>query len=244
MRHKCQDEDKSDLLNNLPVFDENSHVTYRNIFCARCNGAVNTTYWKLQFDCLKWFNSTAFNLSDSMDFLHSQCFVTKSPKLFQLKYLQRCIPRFHDCFNVSQDKNKSYCQTECLRYAFPFCDYRHGITQFRNPQCALCNGIIPWHSECSKFAGHLQPALTILFDFSSTSKYSIVVDDKRTRLQQTITHVWSCCDNEVYDPYTGKCKTIVSGGPRNGFIQSELRTSVRHIKERNRIQSKLSFHTF
>ena len=251
VRHKCQDEDKSDPLTSLPVFDKKSHVTYRNIFCARCNGAVNTTYWKLQFVCGKRFNTTAFNFSDfRVDVLHSQCLVRNSPSLLQLKYLKRCIPRFHDCFNVGKDKNKSYCQTECLRYAFPFCVYvrahRTG-RRFRNPQCALCNGIIPWlNSQCRFSYGRPGlPLLTILFDFSSTSKYSIVVDDKRARLQQqTITHVWSCADNEVYDPYTGKCTTIVPVGSGNGYIQSELNTSVRNIRNETGLGENCPFISF
>ena len=193
VRQKCQDEDKSDPLDNLPVFDKGSHVTYRNIFCARCNGAVNTTYWRLNFDCSKWpwFNTTAFNFSESMEFLNSQCAVRKSPSSSQLKHLKRCIPRFHDCIDGSQEKNESYCQTECLRYAFPICVT--GDIRFRNPQCALCNGIKPWLiDECTVTLGQREFLLTILFDFSSTSKYSIAVDDKRLNLQQTIKHVWLC----------------------------------------------------
>ena len=217
VRHKCQDEDKSDPLTSLPVFDKKSHVTYRNIFCARCNGALKTAYWKLQFDCWQWFNSTAFiifNLSDNMDLLHTNCSVTKSPKKFQLKYLERCIPRFHDCFNFSQEKNESYCQTECLRYAFPICKRRHAkTTRFRNPQCALCYGIKPYYldSKCyvpGRKSGNFPP-LTILFDFRSTSKYSTVVINKKMRLYQNTKHVRSCRFNEVYDPYTDKCKTLV-----------------------------------
>ena len=202
------------------MFDQDSHVTYRNIFCARCNGAVNTTYWMLQFDCRKWFNSTAFNLTDNMNILLTNCSATKSPKKFQLKYLERCIPRFHDCFNVSQERNESYYQTECLRYAFPFCERRHvEITRYRNPQCALCNGLKPYDldSKCKVGSGPVSPPLTILFDFSSTSQYSIDVYDENMILQRHIKHVWSCDVNEVYDPYTGECKTIFPAGSHNGL---------------------------
>ena len=34
VRQNCQDEDYSNLLTNLPVFDEDSLVTYKNVFCA------------------------------------------------------------------------------------------------------------------------------------------------------------------------------------------------------------------
>ena len=234
MRQKCQEEDKNDLLDNLPVFDKDSHVTYRNIFCARCNSAVNTTYWRLNFSCSQWFNTRAFNFSDSMDVLNSHCKVRKIPSLSQQKYLKRCIPRFHDCLDGSQEKNESYCQTECLRYAFPICVIvpREFRFRFRNPQCALCNGIKPWlNDHCHRFVPSVDniielPALTILFDFSSTSKYSIVVDDNTMRLQTIKGASWSCAVNEVYDPYTGKCKIIVSAaGSQSCHRQNKLNAS-------------------
>ena len=221
VRQKCKDVNPSDLLNNLPVFDKDSHVTYRNIFCARCNGAVNTTYWMLRFNCSKWFNATAFNFN--MNVLNSQCTVRKIPGSFELKYLKRCIPRFHDCLDGSQGKTESYCQTECLRYAFPICVERGFLNfrRFKNPQCAQCNGIKPWLiDECTVSLGQRELFLTILFDFSSTSKYSIKVYDQRLNLQQTTKHVWSCALNEVFDPFTGKCKTIVPAGSQNGYKQS------------------------
>ena len=234
VRQKCQDKDKSDLLHNLPVFDYDSHMTYRNIFCARCNGAVNTAYWRLQFDCFKWFNTKAFNFRDSMDVFNSQCEVRKIPSLSQQKYLKRCIPRFDDCLDGSQDNNKSYCQTECLRYAFPICvTVLREFVRFRNPQCALCNGIKPWLNDLCRryYPAEELPALTILFDFSSTSKYSIVVDDKIMRLQTIKYASWSCAVNEVYDPYTGKCKMIVSSAGSQSFHrQNRLRAPERNTR--------------
>ena len=230
VRQKCQDEDKSDLLDNLPVFDKDSHVTYRNIFCARCNSAVNTSYWSLSFNCRKWFNTTAFNFSDSMDFLLTNCTVGKSPSFFQRKYLKQCIPRFHDCLHGSQEKTESYCQTECLRYAFPICVGGFpNFRRFKNPQCAQCNGIKPWLNDpCARPASlRPPPALTILFDFSSTSKYSIVVHNNIMRLQQTIKYAsWSCAVYEVYDPYTGKCRMIASAArSQSCHRQNKLKAS-------------------
>ena len=222
-REKCQQEDHSDPLKNLPVFDKDSHVTYRNIFCARCNGAVNTTYWELSFQCGEWFNAFALNLSNSMSLLHTKCSVRKGPEHFQLKYLKRCIPRFQDCYNVSRERNESYCQRECLRYAFPFCVDGATITRFRNPQCALCNGFKPDYleTECMSGGGPVTPPLTILFDFSSTSKCSITINDNKQNEQQNIEQVWSCASDEVYDPYAAKCKKIVSSGSQNGYSQNK-----------------------
>lgn len=211
VRQKCQDEDYSDLLMNLPVFDEDSLVTYKNVFCARCNGAVNATYWKLQFDCETWFNVSDFDISSSMVLFNHNCSVDKTPKQHQLNYLRRCIPRFQDCHNISYVKNESFCQTDCLRYAFPVCT-SHERVRFRNPQCALCNGFKPndLENECQSSSSGGSPPLTILFDFSSTSTYSVVVEDRKENAVKTTKKELSCSNDEVYDPYLGTCKKTVS----------------------------------
>ena len=209
VRQKCQ----NDFLRNLPVFDKDSHVTYRNIFCARCNGAVNTSYWKIKFDCKTWFNVTALNFGDRMTLLLQNCSVDKTPERHQLNFLKRCIPRFQDCRNISQEKNEPYCQRECLRYAFPVCDGLVEKLRFRNPQCALCNGFKPndLESKCEAGSGGgISPPLTILFDFSSTSKYSVVVEDRKENVVKRTKQELSCALHEVYDPYEGSCKKIDS----------------------------------
>ena len=211
VRQNCQDEDYSNLLTNLPVFDEDSLVTYKNVFCARCNGAVNATYWNLQFDCETWFNVTDFDISSSMVLFNHNCSVDKTPKQHQLNYLRRCIPRFQDCHNLSYVKNESSCQRDCLRYAFPVCTFHEKI-RFRNPQCALCNGFKPndLETECQSGSSGESPPLTILFDFSSTSKYSVVVEDRKENVVKTAKKELSCSLDEVYDPYLSTCKKTVS----------------------------------
>ena len=221
VRHKCQHEDQSELLKNLPVFDMDSHVTYKNIFCARCNGAVNAAYWSLTFVCPTWFNTTAFNFRSSMDFLRRNCSLQTSLYDSQLKYLKRCIPRFQDCRNISRVRNESYCQTECLRYAFPVC-VDTGKIRFGNPQCGLCNGYKPSDLECDCLSGSgpVSPPLTILFDFSSTSM-SIKVYDRQEQVTEYREQFWSCSVDEVYDPYTSSCQAVTSPGENNNHQQNQ-----------------------
>ncbi|XP_078372820.1 adhesion G protein-coupled receptor L4-like [Oculina patagonica] len=164
VRQQCQDEDQNDLLRNLPVFDEDSEVHYRNVFCAKCNGAT-----------------------------------------------QKCIPKFQDCHYISPNskKNGSYCQTECLRYAFPVCSQN---IRFRNPQCALCNGfkLNDQDSGCEFDDYGTTPSLTILFDFTSTSKYIVHVKDWKNDVFKNTEKEFSCQTDEVFDPFVGNCKKIVS----------------------------------
>ena len=211
-RKKCENEDQSELLISLPVFDEDNLKTYKNIFCARCNGAVNTTYWRLSFVCSSWFNFTASNISTNVNTLLNNCSLDISPQDFQQSSLKRCIPRFQDCQVVSQQKNQSHCQMECLRYAFPVCFNSAGILRFRNPQCALCNGFKPFdlQNECESGSAPNLPPLTILFDFTSTSKCKIRVDEIKEGVFQRIERTVVCSGDELYDPYAASCKKVVS----------------------------------
>jgi len=225
VRQKCQEEDQSDLLRNLPVFDFDSLTTYRNIFCARCNGAVNTGYWTLQLEC-DWFNVTNFNFTSERVFLSNyNCSIKTSPRDHLLSFSKRCVPRFQDCYGISQEKNESYCQTECLRYAFPVC-FDTGRILFRNPQCGLCNGFDPSYLECECTSGGKPGTrpLSILFDFGSTSM-SVQVKDSQESETLYVEQFWSCSSDEVYDPYTGSCQPIVSTG-RDDPRRNETQTGI------------------
>jgi len=223
--HKCQNEDQSDFINNLPVFDRDSRITYRNIFCARCNGAVNTSYWKFHADCERWFNTTGLTTEDLMRIVNAKCKVTITESW--LKHLNGCIPRFQDCSRVSQEKNDMNCQSQCLGYAFRVCT--ENFMHFRNVQCALCNGVKPMHlTICCEYAYFYAPPLSILFDFTSSSKSRIKIIEKEMDTTRYVRESWSCDPDEVYDPHTVKCKKIVGlyrENASNGtqFVETELR---------------------
>ena len=221
VRQKCQEEDQSELLRNLPVFDFDNLTTYRNVFCARCNGAVNTGYWTLQLEC-EWFNVTNFNFTTEWVFMNNyNCSIKISPRDLLLNFSQRCIPRFQDCL----EKKQSYFRTECLRYDFPVC-LDTGSILFRNPQCGLCNGFGPYYLKCdciSRGTRRIRP-LTILFDFGSTSM-SVEITDSQESEPHYVEQFWSCSSDEVYDPYTGSCKPIIStepDDPRHNETQSGI----------------------
>ncbi|XP_068696010.1 uncharacterized protein [Montipora foliosa] len=217
VRRKCQNKDQSDQFNGWPVFHRHRRITYRNVFCARCNGAVNTTYGKLEADCSEWFNTTSFTLSDFMRLAHAKCSVKIREPWRQ--YLKQCIPRFQDCSGIGRGKNGSYCQSQCLGYAFPVSFMRNcKIIRFRNLQCALCNGFKPSDIKNDDYCfpesePPCPPPLTILFDFTSSFEIRVTVKDKKMDLERNIHHVWYCAANEVYDPYVGKCKSTVSLHP-------------------------------
>ena len=245
VRRKCQNDDQSDLFNDWPVFDRDRRITYRNVFCARCNGAVKTTYWKLEAVCSKWFNTTAFNYSDFMRLAHANCSVKIRESWVQ--YLKQCIPRFQDCSGIGREKNGSYCQSQCLGYAFPVCfvSLNNKIIRFRNLQCALCNGFKPssLKTSCTVGAWSTLPPLTILFDFTSSFENRVTVQDKKMDLERNINHVYYCASDEMYDPFAGKCKSIVSlhrSQVERNISQNEKTAPVDFISNKTRLLLNLN----
>ena len=213
-RQKCQGEDEADnVLSSLPVFDKDSHLTYKNIFCARCNGAVNTSYWQVSFDCRHWFDLSNFNLSYDLRRLHNRCRVDKIPGDSQLNYLKRCIPRLQVCNSTTPSRNYTDWRAECVSYSLPVFNFGKGFYTYRNPHCALCNGVeLSYLNSVDKSRSTwFPPVLTVLFDFSSTSKFCVkAVKNFVHRVVGRFQETKSCSNEEVYDPYLDICKKIIS----------------------------------
>ena len=89
-KQKCQGDDEDENgLNPVPVYDKYSNVTYKNIFCARCNEALHTAFWEVSFSCPEWFDVSNLSLSRDLRLLQDRCYLQKRPVDDSLK---RCIP--------------------------------------------------------------------------------------------------------------------------------------------------------
>ena len=95
-----------------------------------------------------------------------------------------------------------------MRFALPV--FGRFSSTFRNPKCALYNGI-----ELRYLTSTIQDesltklsVLTILFDFSSTSKFGVKVVDNDVK--EVVGRFESCSNEEFYDPYLDICKKIIS----------------------------------
>ena len=209
-KQKCQGNDEDEIgLNPVPVYDKDSNVTYKNIFCARCNGALHTTYWEVSFQCFKWFDVSNLSLSKDLRLLQDRCFLQKRPVDDSLK---RCIPWLRLPIKSDPTRGNTLCQAECLSYALLVVSRSKGKL-FRNPHCAFCNGI-----ELSDIDFLVQddntpqtgffippPALTILFEFTSTSKFCIKTVDQHKRSED---HPTTCLHHEANDSvYRNEIKT-------------------------------------
>ncbi|EDO37470.1 predicted protein [Nematostella vectensis] len=163
-----------DLLRNLHVFDHDKNISYRNVFCARCNGARNTSYWTTTADC-----STTANLSSIKDnllsFVRNNCTILMGmPKTSGIIEGRLCKERHH-AFTNSYGHNKvKECRKYCEKYSLPVVVLdlnRFSCTIYKNPHCALLQGVRIDKLSCRRcpFGAHPHiPDLRILFNFQST----------------------------------------------------------------------------
>ena len=114
-KQKCQGNDEDEIgLNPVPVYDKYSNVTYKNIFCARCNGALHTAYWQVSFQCFKWFDVSNLSLSKDLRLLRDRCYLQKMPVDDSLK---RCIPWLRLPIKSDPTMGNTLCKAQCLSYA-------------------------------------------------------------------------------------------------------------------------------
>ena len=220
-KQKCQGDDEDENgLNPVPVYDKYSNVTYKNIFCARCNEALHTAFWEVSFSCPEWFDVSNLSLSRDLRLLQDRCYLQKRPVYDSLK---RCIPRPRPSIKSDPTKGNTLCKAECLGYAILVYS-RSKLKTFRNPQRAFCYGIELVDLEISVRDDNLDPPdsiiklpdLTILFEFIPTSKISIKVVDQPKRSEDRPTTYFhdEACGN--FSKNFNKTREILR---KNKFLQ-------------------------
>ena len=221
----CKTIDSSDLLTGLPVVDENEGVVYRNVFCARCNSVVNTSYWQLVADCGRIPSSVLPTDNAKLtSFIRENCSINYTPTVRQQPHIKRCLAAQSNCSSNERLNAQPILEELCSFYALPVCG-----NPYKNPHCALCNGddITKYDCGCRPLTGSSTnpyipttlplttppathdptvsprlllppPPLSILFNFGSNQ---ISIQGKTTEVNHK-----TCKEGFVYDPFVNRCR--------------------------------------
>lgn len=143
--NECQTVRKLDLAleRELPVFDRTHNVIYRSIACARCNNAVNVTFWGLNVSCTSSNASfsTPVNMTAVKKFLkeHPDCSWKFAPRNDKQQY-KYCMLHDAPCASSSHHLPVlSVVKELCSLYSMVF-STDFGL-KFRNPHCTLCHPV-------------------------------------------------------------------------------------------------------
>ncbi|KAK7498653.1 hypothetical protein BaRGS_00010030 [Batillaria attramentaria] len=204
-----------------PVLDAVSFLTYRNKYCAACNGVTNTIPWdavvqlhdpssiaglttpveifkKVMEDDV---NEVLYNCSES---LHSHC--------------RPCTTEISRC-NETGDwaEFDPFVLRACVEIYAPASQWDNPFdeTRYRNPFCYLCNTWYTWGRLLNKIdmpgiSGPPDvPPLLLMLDLSDHSPEGDALATEKP----------VCPDSQVYDQYTSSCRRVYCA-PGREFISS------------------------
>ena len=188
-------------LEALPVTDEPTNRTFKNLFCAKCNGAQNWTYWQFKANCPVG-SQVPSNSSLLLKFVRANCKLSFELRAKDKNRASPCVLT-RKCAAVELVASQPMLSKLCGFYALPIC---YNPDQ-KNPHCALCNGNeASLQSDCSCQNSRRPgppPSLAILFDFSK--KTISIGSQKQSHWQDR-----KCNDGYVYDPLSDKCRLFYS----------------------------------
>lgn len=128
-----------------PVTDTSTLVTYKNVYCARCHGTMDTVPWLMQIIIDNV--SSVKGLTSQVDIYQSAMRdgggeVIYSPPTDLVTHARRCLAAVSNCHeSENSDLNDPMVEQACHAFSAPI--YLDG-TYYRNPFCALCSSRYSW----------------------------------------------------------------------------------------------------
>ncbi|XP_054718269.1 uncharacterized protein LOC129227697 isoform X2 [Uloborus diversus] len=226
IRRRCEQTSKnwSDPFNNIPVTNPYSQKTYKSLFCALCNSenVTDLTMWQVMMDCSS-LNDYMQMCTENRDFvLNNMVYISEkglwglwswdSKSDWKFRYLpihfhvppglkdvvKHCRPNLiSDCPTSWQDS-----RTRKLCKSYMGAIYINEEA-YRNVHCAICNGV----EDLSNLSCHDSINATRLFK-SPTMSFGLLLDIDLRHGDAVGNVDKTCGEEEVYDPFSKKCRTI------------------------------------
>ncbi|XP_028399592.1 uncharacterized protein LOC114522998 [Dendronephthya gigantea] len=179
--------------NVLPFVQGSDGQTYRNKFCAECNGIMKYTLWNTELACL---NSTMQWVKQKLAEKDYSFTSEERKKIRESCMIKMAAPggaKGVPCKIVTECENtQSSDYLKCKLYKLQVYQQIPPRT-FKNPHCAKCNGVflgLLSAREAPSHQGRQPPSLALLFDFTKGSQiYGLK--------EITIRH--TCEPGKVYD---------------------------------------------
>ena len=213
-----------DVLNSIPVSEPNYGVTFKNIYCALCNGFSHRAvlFWRAKLECFVLKNDTQVNEKNhdslAVNGIENVTFNSTIERCVNTKYnfeLPINIPRPRPCKVVvntcNVDWNDSEDQENCQNGPQAMV-YWLGLV-YRNIHCAICNAILPSPLICIQPLGGFvvtneaivpSPPLisvSILLDFNS---HAMIINGLSPSMNAR-----TCEADSIYDLTSDSCRRVI-----------------------------------
>lgn len=232
IRRRCEQTAKNwgDPFNNIPVTNPKSLKTYKSLFCGICNheNVKELVMWQVMLDCSSLTDNMEICTKDKDFVLNNMLYIQEKglwglwswdsktdwkfrhlainyimpPKLEP--FVKKCRPNLiSDCPAGWKDTRMNN-----LCKAYMGAVYFDDIA-FRNVHCALCNSV-------RNFTGMFCHDTTTSIYKSPVRSFGILLDIDLSDGEQVGNIEVKCGENQVYDPFSKKCRTIEC--PIPGFV--------------------------
>ncbi|EDO38383.1 predicted protein [Nematostella vectensis] len=207
---KCyQDEHDTTLLSGAPVFDHAQNISYKNIYCAKCNNASQLSYWLMNITCENDDMESLWNDPGRLlKHVRENCTWEYLPSYAMGQNFDSCTPQDTDCVKNATDNQKKDVKQAvhdiCNLYSLPI---RSVEKIFKNPHCAICSDFSGGANCWLAYPYNPPAALNILFDFKTNEKYDLKIL-KGDNVEKLYTKAYSCATGHAYDLVEMTCKTL------------------------------------
>ena len=227
LRNLCEtDKPGNDMLLQLPVSENSTEILFKNMYCAYCNLRYNFNFWKPEVMCE---DDLSYTENVSISSLPPNCDLNFLPpsRDTALKY-RKCSTKnpISACpENLTGEMVGNQCENGSTSYVFAF------KRTYKNQACAECHNVSTNDIYCEPNAGSV-PYVTpdigkkksysfrVLVDFNSVrGEMGKINEEKGLRFSEM------CLDEELYDPFSEKCRHIYCVPPRvavKGKCEMEL----------------------
>lgn len=239
VRKRCEIwEDLTDPLMSIPATDIQRGITYRNRYCAECNGAnsEDLSSWFVVLTCNSLLHYQHLYHNITQDFVvhniirvgntwgvyhwnqsgHStsffRCDISFSLPPHLLPYLRSCdMNMVSECaLDWDDEKTRKWCEF----YMSAVFDVNGEI--YRNVDCATCNYVPISNIKCYVEGGYEQDVPGVLGIKPPTLNFAILLDVNPN--DGNIVGLKSHCpSDQVFDPFMKKCRSLVCAVP--GFVR-------------------------
>lgn len=217
---------QADPLTLLPAFRKHSHIVYRNVFCALCNGENfgNLLLGEIKFDCQNGTLVDDDTAKNPLPFFMSNDFDGVIPRFCRLLYKlpaeaksTKCIPTVDTCPSGSDSKASQACSSY-MRTVFG------EDTLYKNPDCAVCNGVdvdtlsgtscltplfkdLPPDESADNHSNIISPKGTFTADWKTGFSMTILLD-LNLEGGNVIGAQRKCKEGYIYDPWKTECRAV------------------------------------
>ena len=180
----CMLNSTSSAVAAIPVTDKNTNITYRNKFCAECNGVSTYIFWKMYVEC---YDYSIFVTAKDLQEIYQKAVENRKCDIFfepeETAGIRKCSPHSESLIDKCNVTGRWLYQDEKVETACNSLVYPVKRGKYKNVFCYVCNSPRTWTWLLQEY-DTLDPRglpLTALLDFDDSDVPDTTIENKCSR---------------------------------------------------------------